>query len=76
MQYGVHCESCHGAGKDYQSKKVMENKDLAIANGLVMPDDKVCVKCHNEESPSYNPQSPLSPTGLCGGGENRLLSRF
>ncbi len=53
MEDGVQCESCHGAGKDYKSKKTMEDKAKAIAAGLIIPDEALCKKCHNEESPTY-----------------------
>jgi hypothetical protein len=54
---GVGCESCHGAGGDYNKMSVMK----AIAKGetdpasvgLVVPDEKTCVGCHNEESPTF-----------------------
>jgi cytochrome c554/c'-like protein len=52
----VGCESCHGAGEHYAKDEVFKKgKDAAIALGLVEPDEKVCVKCHNPESPSYKP---------------------
>lgn len=52
---GVQCETCHGAGEDYKSKKVMENREEAIANGLFVPEniDDFCIGCHNAESPTY-----------------------
>ncbi len=53
VEEGVSCESCHGPGKDYMKKSIMENKHDAIANGLLIADEKVCVKCHNQESPAY-----------------------
>jgi cytochrome c553 len=51
---GVQCESCHGAGKDYRKKKIMIDRDLAISKGLVPQSEKVCVTCHNDESPAWN----------------------
>ena len=48
---GVQCEACHGPGGDYQKKSVMENRELAIANGLLIPDEKTCLNCHNENVP-------------------------
>jgi mono/diheme cytochrome c family protein len=48
---GVQCEACHGPGSDYKKKSIMENKEAAIAAGLVIPDAKVCAKCHNEKAP-------------------------
>lgn len=50
---GVSCEACHGAGGDYWKMSVMKDKNLAIQNGLVIPDEKVCVKCHNKQSPTF-----------------------
>lgn len=52
---GVGCESCHGPGSEYRKLKNMKSHDLAVATGLWKPDEKVCVKCHNEESPTYKP---------------------
>jgi Cytochrome c554 and c-prime len=56
---GVQCESCHGAGKDYVSKKTMQGiRDGSLKAkdyGLVMPTKETCIQCHNEKSPSYKP---------------------
>lgn len=59
MEDGVQCESCHGAGDDYKSKKVMQDRDASIAAG--MNDLSVesgtakekCMTCHNDESPTF-----------------------
>jgi len=50
---GVSCESCHGPGSAYKVATVMKDKTLAMSKGMIMPDEKVCKKCHNEESPHY-----------------------
>lgn len=50
---GVQCESCHGPGADYSPIRIMRNRDEAIANGLLIPNEETCRACHNEESPSY-----------------------
>lgn len=55
IEQGVQCETCHGPGSDYKSKKVMENKEDAVAKGLKLyenPED-LCLTCHNAESPTY-----------------------
>lgn len=52
-QDGIQCESCHGPGGDYRKKSIMKDKEQAKKNGLIMPDEAVCVKCHNKESPFY-----------------------
>lgn len=44
---GVQCEACHGPGSDYKSMSTMKDRDASIANGLIIPDENVCVKCHN-----------------------------
>ncbi|MGB5105752.1 MAG: multiheme c-type cytochrome [Candidatus Zixiibacteriota bacterium] len=50
---GVGCESCHGPGSEYKAQKVMKDKTLALAAGLTEPKKEVCIKCHNEKSPTF-----------------------
>ncbi|MCX6230115.1 MAG: cytochrome c family protein [Bacteroidetes bacterium] len=50
---GVSCETCHGAGSAYKAPAVMRNKADAMKNGLILPNEKLCVKCHNSESPTF-----------------------
>lgn len=50
---GVGCESCHGAGMDYMKMNVMKDRALSVAAGLVIPDEKTCTTCHNQESPTF-----------------------
>ena len=60
---GVQCESCHGPGSDYKSPSIMSSPKyasnragqhtLAVNAGLVMPDEKTCVRCHNKRSPAF-----------------------
>jgi len=49
---GIQCEACHGAGSDYKTSAIMKDKEQAIANGLVVPDAKTCLKCHNDKAPT------------------------
>jgi hypothetical protein len=55
----VGCEACHGPGSKYKSMKVMKaifkGEVKAADYGLTIPDEKTCLKCHNERSPSYKP---------------------
>jgi len=44
---GVGCESCHGPGSDYKSMSVMKDKAKATAAGLIEPDEKLCITCHD-----------------------------
>ncbi|MFH1337142.1 MAG: cytochrome c family protein [Candidatus Zixiibacteriota bacterium] len=55
MEEGVTCEACHGPGSDYWTMKIMQDKKMAMANGLVEPTEKLCVACHNTDSPTYKP---------------------
>jgi hypothetical protein len=54
---GVGCESCHGAGGDYMKKATMEgimNGTIEAASvGLVKPDEKLCITCHSDKSPTF-----------------------
>ena len=50
---GVQCETCHGPGSDYKDMKIMKDHAAAVAAGLTVPDEKLCVTCHNEKSPTY-----------------------
>ncbi len=54
IEDGVQCETCHGPGSDYKKKSIMQNKDKAVENGLMLyenPED-LCITCHNAESPT------------------------
>jgi hypothetical protein len=55
MEDGVQCETCHGAGSEYKSLKIMKDKKEAIAHGLVFHEKKedYCTGCHNSESPTF-----------------------
>jgi hypothetical protein len=50
---GVGCEACHGPGSDYMAMKVMKDKPAALAAGLNIPNEKTCIGCHNDKSPTY-----------------------
>jgi len=50
---GVGCEACHGAGSAYKSKKVMQDREAAVAAGLKLEAESNCIQCHNEESPTF-----------------------
>lgn len=54
---GVGCESCHGPGSKYKSKKVKEalvaGEITAESIGLLEVTEETCLACHNEESPTY-----------------------
>lgn len=56
---GVSCEDCHGPGSAYQKMSVMKAITAGEAKaedyGLWLPNEEMCLKCHNEESPTYKP---------------------
>lgn len=52
---GVSCETCHGAGEHYWPDYVMRDAELARAAGLVTPDARSCMVCHDASSPSLLP---------------------
>lgn len=43
---GVQCEACHGAGADFKKMSIMKDREAAIANGLVIPTQATCDRCH------------------------------
>lgn len=49
----VSCESCHGPGSGYRKMSIMKDREQAVENGLIIPDETTCVTCHNEKSPTY-----------------------
>lgn len=51
---GVSCESCHGPGSNYKAPVIMRNRCEAMKKGLIIPDEKLCRKCHNAEAPVQN----------------------
>ena len=55
VEEGVSCESCHGPGKDYMTKTIMQDRAKAVEKGLIIPDEQTCLKCHNQESPTFKP---------------------
>lgn len=58
VEDGVQCETCHGAGSGYKSKKTMQDHAKAVAAGMVEYKDQAAIKtqcetCHNEKSPTF-----------------------
>jgi hypothetical protein len=49
---GVGCEACHGPGSGYRLMSIMKDKKRSLANGLIIPTEAVCKKCHNEKNQS------------------------
>jgi hypothetical protein len=64
---GVQCESCHGPGSAYKKKKIMMDRDKAVAAGLIIPDEKTCIQCHNDKSPTWDPAKYKLASGTSAG---------
>lgn len=64
VENGVSCQSCHGPGADYKKKSIMQNREEAIANGMVYPaKEKSCTLCHNDTGPTWDPKRYTLPNG-------------
>jgi len=74
IEDGVQCETCHGAGSKYKSLSVMKNRERAVKKGLVVGDEKLCRRCHNEQAPSWDPQRFTTKDGKKTG-SSRMFSR-
>ena len=64
---GVQCETCHGPGSAYRKKKIMSDHDKSVANGLIVPNAETCLKCHNDESPTWDPAKYTLTDGTSAG---------
>lgn len=61
---GVQCESCHGPGSRYRKKKIMSKPEKAKSLGLWdAAEEAVCTRCHNRESPTFDPRRFSLPDG-------------
>jgi hypothetical protein len=52
---GVSCETCHGPGSMYKSNTIMQDRAKSLANGMIIPDQKLCETCHNPKNPFHKP---------------------
>ena len=52
IEEGVKCEVCHGPGEKYSTKEIMQNREEAMAAGLLTLDEKYCMRCHKPK-PSH-----------------------
>lgn len=58
IEDGVQCETCHGAGSKYKSKKTMQDHAKSVAAGMTEYKDDAAIKaqcetCHNDKSPTF-----------------------
>jgi YVTN family beta-propeller protein len=47
---GIQCEQCHGPGSGYSTAEIMQNREKAIKEGLVIPQKRDCMVCHIEKN--------------------------
>jgi len=47
LEDGVQCEKCHGPGSEYMAVELMMDREKAMMAGLMMPDERMCMLCHN-----------------------------
>ena len=47
LEDGMQCERCHGPGSEYITPEIMTDREKAVLNGLRIPDERECMKCHN-----------------------------
>jgi hypothetical protein len=52
---GIQCESCHGPGRHYAIDYVMRDAELSRLLSLTAVEDKTCLRCHTDSSPSLTP---------------------
>jgi len=63
IEDGVQCETCHGPGEKYKSLSIMKSREKSVANGLLLQDEKLCRTCHNEQSPTWDPNRYTTKDG-------------
>lgn len=68
VEDGVQCESCHGPASLHLAfeKKYMMRKDEIPDDAtryIVRPDGSVCVECHNDRNPTWNPERYTTESG-------------
>ncbi|MEW6071259.1 MAG: cytochrome c family protein [Planctomycetota bacterium] len=63
LEDGVTCEACHGAGEFFAKPADEHLHKEAADKGYIKPDEKLCRGCHNEESPTWNPEADTTEDG-------------
>lgn len=57
---GVQCESCHGPSSghlvDGKAIRMKKATDVDILANIIRPDKTTCMKCHNSDNPTWDPE--------------------
>ncbi len=65
-EFGIQCETCHGPASNHiaEAKKAMMTGKSDDVKGLPFTsDEKFCKKCHNDESPNWDPAAYTTKDG-------------
>ena len=57
---GIQCESCHGAAEGHRAyafalARLKDKEQVTLPVVVVRPGNEDCLKCHNAESPTWDP---------------------
>jgi hypothetical protein len=63
LEEGVTCEACHGASEFFDKPEDEKQHKEAYGKGYITPDEKLCRSCHNEESPTWDPERDTTKDG-------------
>ncbi len=72
---GVQCEACHGAGADYKKKSIMQDREKAVAAGLIMPEAKDCLVCHENVPEEFRAKEKFDYEKMKGTGIHVIPSK-
>ena len=56
FEEGVSCEACHGPAEFYDKPADEKTHQEAVGKGYIKPDEKLCRSCHNDQSPTWDPE--------------------
>lgn len=73
IEDGVQCEACHGPGEKYKTMSAMKDPAKAKKLGRVTGDEKTCLTCHNDTSPTWDPERHTTKDGKKVGFDYELL---
>jgi hypothetical protein len=63
LEDGVSCEACHGPSEFFDKPEDGKTHQEAVGKGYIKPDEKLCRSCHNEESPTWDPERDTTEDG-------------